>query len=154
MNNENFEEATFTPQAKLPTPGLKLPKTNESWNQANKFFKSTLDVNKEIISVNDICHLQDTFFTNIPKTNVELFQKMTYTLNSVQNTTTHQRGNLKELYLNLKVRTKILMRIKFVVSKLIRRKYTRKKTANSLIMIKRYPATFGAIAKKRSKKKR
>lgn len=48
LNNKNFEEATFTPQAKLPTPGLKLPKTNTSWNQASKFFKSTLDVNKKI----------------------------------------------------------------------------------------------------------
>ena len=43
-----------------------------------------------------------TLFTNIPKTNLELFQKMTYMLNSVQNTTTYQRGNLKELYVNLK----------------------------------------------------
>ena len=75
LNNENFEEATFTPQAKLPTPGLKLPKTNESWNQANKFFKSTLDVNKEIICVNDICHPQDTFLRIFQKRMWNCFRK-------------------------------------------------------------------------------
>ena len=42
LNEKNFEEVTFTPKAKLPTLGLKLPKTAESWNRANKFFKSTL----------------------------------------------------------------------------------------------------------------
>ena len=48
-------------------------------------------------------------FTNISKMNLELFQKMAYTLNSVQNTTTYQRDNLKELYVNLKVRAAILL---------------------------------------------
>ena len=41
-NDKNFEEAVFTPQTKLSTLGLKLPKTTESWNPANQFFKSTL----------------------------------------------------------------------------------------------------------------
>ena len=49
-------------------PGLKLLKTTESWNRANEFFKSTLDVSKKITNVDEnICHLQDNiyeYFTN------------------------------------------------------------------------------------------
>ena len=61
FNDENFEETTFTPQAKLPTPGLKLPLTTETWDRANEFFKPTLDVNKEITDKDEnISHLQDT----------------------------------------------------------------------------------------------
>ena len=44
-------------------------------------------------------------FTNISKMDVELFQKMAYTLNSVQSRTTYQRDNLKDLNVNLKVKT-------------------------------------------------
>ena len=54
-------------------------------------------------------------FTNISKMNLELFQKMAYTLNSVQNTTTYQRDNLKELYVNLKVRAAMLLIMKLVM---------------------------------------
>ena len=61
FHDKIFEEATFTPQAKLPTPGLKLPLTTESWNRANEFFKPTLDVSKEITDEDEnISHLQDT----------------------------------------------------------------------------------------------
>ena len=63
FDDKNFEEVTFTPQTKLPTPGVKLPKTTESWNRENEFFKSTLDVNKEIRNVDEnVCYLQDTIY--------------------------------------------------------------------------------------------
>ena len=39
FNDENFEEATFTPQAKLPKLGLKLSKATESWKQAKRVFQ-------------------------------------------------------------------------------------------------------------------
>ena len=57
------------------TPEFKLSKTTESWNRANEFFKSMLDVNKEITNVDEnICHLQDTvykYFKNICGTVLE-----------------------------------------------------------------------------------
>ena len=41
---------------------MKLPKTSKSWNRANAFFKSKLDVNKEIVSVDEnICHLDTVY---------------------------------------------------------------------------------------------
>ena len=47
------------------------------------------------------------------KMNVGLL-KMTYALNFVQSTTTYQEYNLKELYVNLKVKEIILIIMKFV----------------------------------------
>ena len=56
-------------------------------------------------------------------------QKMTYTLKSVESTTTCERDNLEELYAKLKVKTVILI---------IRKENMQgKKTPNSPIMMKR-----------------
>ena len=60
LNDKDFEEATFKPQAKLRTAGWKLPKTTESWDRVNK---SMLDVNKEVTNVDgNICELRDTIY--------------------------------------------------------------------------------------------
>ena len=53
--------------------------------------------------------------------------KMTYALNFVQSTTTYQKGNLKELYVNFKSKRNNIdnKEIRYA-SKLIQRKYARK----------------------------
>ena len=52
--DENFEPSDqYIPQNKLPKTGIKLPKTKSDLEQANEYFRVTLDHTKEIVDINE-----------------------------------------------------------------------------------------------------
>ena len=85
-------------------------------------------------------------FTNISKINVQLFQKMTYTLNSIQSMTPYKRNNLKRALPELKSKNNIIVTtIKFVT--FFEENMLANNTTNSLIMMKIKTETFGGTYK-------
>ena len=124
--DKNFEpNDQYIPQNKLPKTGIKLPKTESDWKQANKYFEATLDHIKEIVDINEeITNLQNTiydYFRNECGTVVEEVSNSEYK----ETYEKLSKRQLKKALSELKSNKRSELEIRYV-SNLIRKKYKKK----------------------------